>query len=91
MTRILAAGNDGVRLLEHLHRHGAHCTSGPRVQALRQIMVQNYSNAKSEGINRVIKLVACAAFGFRNAANQHLRTRCLTTRRARGHLRTSQL
>ncbi|WP_338897768.1 hypothetical protein WBG99_21020 [Streptomyces sp. TG1A-60] len=23
-----------------------------------------HSNAKSEGINRVIKLVACAAFGF---------------------------
>lgn len=44
MTRILAAGNDGVRLLEHLHRHGAHCTSGPRVQALRQIMVQNYQS-----------------------------------------------
>lgn len=41
-TRILAAGDDGVRLLEHLYRHGAHRTSGPRVQALRQIMVQNY-------------------------------------------------
>lgn len=42
MTRILAAGDDGVRLLEHLYRHGAHHTSGPRAQALRQIMVQNY-------------------------------------------------
>ncbi|MEH0420049.1 ISL3 family transposase [Streptomyces sp. B21-083] len=50
-----------------------------------------HSNAKSEGINRVIKLVARAAFGFRNAANQRLRTRCVTTRRARGHLRTAQL
>jgi hypothetical protein len=39
-TRILATGNDAVRLLEHLHRHGR--TSGPRIQALRQIMVQNY-------------------------------------------------
>ncbi|WP_073946017.1 ISL3 family transposase [Streptomyces kebangsaanensis] len=50
-----------------------------------------HSNAKSEGINRVTKLVARAAFGFRNADNQRLRTRCVTTRRARGHLRTAQL
>ncbi|MGZ0198796.1 ISL3 family transposase [Streptomyces sp. RM1] len=50
-----------------------------------------HSNAKSEGINRVIKLVARNAFGLRNADNQRLRTRCVTTRRARGHLRTAQL
>ena len=50
-----------------------------------------YSNAKSEGINRVIKLVARNAFGFRNAENQQLRTRCVTTRRARGNLHTAQL
>ncbi|MFJ9483064.1 ISL3 family transposase [Streptomyces mirabilis] len=50
-----------------------------------------HSNAKSEGINRVIKLVARNAFGFRNADNQRPRTRCVTTRRARGHLRTAQL
>ncbi|MFI1291342.1 transposase [Streptomyces sp. NPDC020792] len=50
-----------------------------------------HSNAKSEGINRVIKLIARNAFGFRNPANQRLRTRCVTTRRARGHLRTAQL
>ncbi|WP_253911480.1 transposase [Streptomyces sp. CNQ-509] len=42
MTRILAAGNDAVRLLDHLYRHGAGRAHGPRVQALRQIMVQNY-------------------------------------------------
>ncbi|MDX3522709.1 ISL3 family transposase [Streptomyces scabiei] len=48
-----------------------------------------HSNAKSEGINRVIKLVARHAFGFRNADSQRLRTRCVTTRRARGHLRTA--
>ncbi|MGC9539256.1 ISL3 family transposase [Streptomyces sp. UG1] len=36
-----------------------------------------HSNAKSEGINRVIRLVARAAFGFRNADNQRLRTRYL--------------
>lgn len=35
-----------------------------------------HSNAKSEEINRVIKLVARNAFGFRNADNQRLRTRC---------------
>ncbi|MFJ9530802.1 IS1182 family transposase [Streptomyces cyaneofuscatus] len=42
MTRILATGNDAVQLLEHLYRHGAVRMSGPRIQALRQIMVQNY-------------------------------------------------
>lgn len=41
-TRILATGNDAVRLLEHLYRHGADRASGRRVQALRQIVVQNY-------------------------------------------------
>ncbi|MFM9742859.1 transposase [Streptomyces brasiliscabiei] len=39
-TRILATGNDAVRLLEHLYRHGADRALGPSVQALRQIMVQ---------------------------------------------------
>ncbi|ELP70118.1 transposase [Streptomyces turgidiscabies] len=38
-TRILATGNDAVRLLEHLYHHGAERALGPRVQALRQIMV----------------------------------------------------
>ncbi|WP_368672034.1 transposase [Parafrankia sp. Ea1.12] len=47
------------------------------------------SNAKSEGINRVIKFVGRAAYGFRNPTNQRLRARCVTTRRARGHLRTA--
>ncbi|WP_240512725.1 transposase [Streptomyces griseoruber] len=41
-TRILATGNDAVRLLEHLYRNGTDRTSGPRIQALRQIMVRNY-------------------------------------------------
>jgi len=44
-TRILATGNDAVRLLEHLYRSGADRTSGPRIQALRQIMVQNHRDA----------------------------------------------
>lgn len=41
-TRINATGDDAVRLLEHLYRHGADHAFGPRVQALRQIVVQNY-------------------------------------------------
>ncbi|WP_240134935.1 hypothetical protein [Streptomyces sp. MUM 178J] len=40
-TRILATGNNAVRLLEHIYRHGADRASGPRVQTLRPIMVQN--------------------------------------------------
>jgi transposase len=41
------------------------------------------TNAASEGNNRLIKLEARNAFGFRNRANQRLRSRCATTRRAR--------
>lgn len=41
------------------------------------------TNAASEGNNRLIKLEARNAFGFRNRANQRLRSRCATTRRVR--------
>jgi transposase len=41
------------------------------------------TNAASEGNNRLIKLEARNAFGFRNRNNQRLRSRCATTRRAR--------
>ncbi|PFG49810.1 transposase [Amycolatopsis sulphurea] len=41
------------------------------------------TNAASEGNNRLIKLEARNAFGFRNPANQRLRSRCATTRQAR--------
>ncbi|WP_406309221.1 transposase [Streptomyces sp. NBC_00623] len=44
------------------------------------------TNAGSEGTNRVIKIVARDAYGFRDPVNQRLRARCATTRRARGHL-----
>jgi transposase len=44
------------------------------------------TNAGSEGTNRVIKTVARDAYGFRNPENQRLRTRCATTRKARGYL-----
>lgn len=46
------------------------------------------TNAASEGINRAIKTDARCAYGYRNPANQRLRARCATTRRARGHLTT---
>lgn len=42
-TRIFAAGDDACRLLEHLHRHQPGYRPGPQVEALRQIIVQNYS------------------------------------------------
>jgi transposase len=48
------------------------------------------TNAKSEGYNRVVKLDARNAYGYRNPANQRLRTRCATTRRARGCLNPDQ-
>jgi len=41
------------------------------------------TNAASEGNNRLIKLEARNAFGFRNRTNQRLRSRCATTRQAR--------
>ncbi|UKY48569.1 hypothetical protein [Streptomyces inhibens] len=41
-TRINTTGEDAVRLLEHLREHGAGRAFGPRLQALRQILVQNY-------------------------------------------------
>jgi transposase len=46
----------------------------------------NLTNAKSEGYNRVVKLDARNAYGYRNPENQRLRTRCATTRRHRGCL-----
>ncbi|MDJ0345669.1 transposase [Streptomyces sp. H10-C2] len=60
----------------------------PEIEAF---IATGHSNAESEGINRVIKLVVRAAHGFRNPANQRLRTRCVTTRRARGQVRSAQL
>jgi transposase len=49
------------------------------------------TNAASEGYNRVVKLDARNAYGYRNPENQRLRTRCATTRRARGCLHPDQL
>ncbi|WAL74882.1 transposase [Kitasatospora sp. YST-16] len=41
-TRILAAGDDACRLLEHLHHHALAYRPGPQAEALRQILVQQY-------------------------------------------------
>ncbi|MGK4585995.1 IS1182 family transposase [Kitasatospora sp. HPMI-4] len=41
-TRIITAGDDACRLLEHLHRHGPGYRPGLQAEALRQIVVQNY-------------------------------------------------
>lgn len=54
---------------------------------IEQFLHTGTSNATSEGINRVVKLTSRNAYGFRNPANQRLRIRCATTRRARGHLK----
>ncbi|MFE3643567.1 transposase [Streptomyces sp. NPDC059169] len=48
-TRILATGGDAVRLIEHLGQHAPERLSGPRVQALRQIMVRRHP---VEGVRR---------------------------------------
>ena len=54
--------------------------------AIEALIDTNLSNAKSEGYNRVVKLDARNAYGYRNPDNQRLRTRCATTRRNRGCL-----
>ena len=41
-TRILAAGQDACRLLEHVYRNGSSHRPGPQAEALRQIVAQNY-------------------------------------------------
>jgi len=54
-------------------------------------VITGISNAASEGNNRVIKLDARNAFGYRNRVNQRLRSRCATTRRSRGALMAHQV
>ncbi|MFJ7945071.1 transposase [Streptomyces sp. NPDC096354] len=50
---------------------------------IKAYIVTGITNAASEGNNRLIKLEARKAFGFRNRENPRLRSRCATTRRAR--------
>jgi transposase len=51
----------------------------PQIEAFIRTGV---TNAASEGINRLIKLEARNAFGFRNPVNQRLRSRCASVRAA---------
>ncbi|WP_405966209.1 transposase [Streptomyces sp. NBC_00015] len=55
-------------------------------RAILAFLHTGITNAGSEGTDRVIKTIARDAYGFRNPGNERLRTRCATTRRARGHL-----
>jgi transposase len=51
----------------------------PQIEAF---ILTGVTNAASEGINRLIKLEARNAFGFRNPTNQRLRSRCASMRAA---------
>jgi transposase len=51
----------------------------PQIEAFIRTGV---TNAASEGVNRLIKLEARNAFGFRNPVNQRLRSRCASIRAA---------
>lgn len=49
------------------------------------------TNAASEGVNRLIKLEARNAYGFRNPTKQRLRSRCATRRKAWRQTQPAQL
>jgi transposase len=51
----------------------------PQIEAF---ILTGVTNAASEGVNRLIKLEARNAFGFRNPVNQRLRSRCASIRAA---------
>jgi transposase len=83
-------------LLTRFHENAASCglpeiqrlagTVSTWWQEIHAAILTGVTNAGSEGANRVIKTDARCAFGYRNPANQRLRARCATTRRACGHL-----
>ncbi|MHB8450574.1 MAG: ISL3 family transposase [Mycobacteriales bacterium] len=52
-------------------------------QPIVAAVLLNVSNAKSEGLNRILKLEGRKAYGFRNAVNQRRRLRYATTRSSR--------
>jgi transposase len=67
--------------IPELHRLAASIQAWwPQIEAFIRTGV---TNAASEGINRLIKLEARNAFGFRNPINQRLRSRCASSRAAR--------
>ncbi|USQ81236.1 ISL3 family transposase [Ornithinimicrobium faecis] len=51
--------------------------------AVEAAIITGYSNARSEGYNRLAKHQGRNAFGFRNTANQQRRIRCSCTRQHR--------
>jgi len=63
--------DSGIEEVQHLARTVQ--TWWPQIEAFIHIGI---TNAASEGINRVVKLEARRAYGFRNPVNQRLRTRC---------------
>jgi transposase len=66
--------------IPELHRlAGTIETWWPQIEAFIRTGV---TNAASEGVNRLIKLEARNAFGFRNPVNQRLRSRCASVRAA---------
>ena len=88
---------DREKISAALHRFNAHVADHahlPELLTLAETVEQwwdgihayittGITNAASEGNNRLIKLEARNAFGFRNRTNQRLRSRCATTRRSR--------
>jgi len=66
--------------IPELHRLAATIQAWwPQIEAF---ILTGITNAASEGINRLIKLEARNAFGFRNPVNQRLRSRCASIRAA---------
>jgi transposase len=64
--------------IPELHRLAATIEAWwPQIEAF---LLTGVTNAASEGINRLIKLEARNAFGFRNPMNQRLRSRCASIR-----------
>ncbi len=64
--------------IPELHRLAATIEAWwPQIEAF---ILTGITNAASEGINRLIKLEARNAFGFRNPINQRLRSRCASIR-----------
>ncbi|WP_327432507.1 transposase [Streptomyces sp. NBC_01236] len=77
--------DSGLPELERLAR-----TVDTRWPQIETFLLTGITNAFGKGHNRVIKLTSRCAYGFRNADNQRLRTRCVTTRRGRGCLNPAQ-
>ncbi|WP_338678078.1 transposase [Streptomyces sp. SCSIO 30461] len=79
-----APGGAGLR---GVHHSGTGPTLAETIEqwwdGIETYLTTGITNAASEGNNRLIKLEARNAFGFRNRANQRLRSRCATTRRSR--------